>query len=245
VPFLPLVVTQFRLRGHVKDELQNEHKHEKRQRRALALQRPRTLHGEIILRVQHERRAEVAFLQDDQNIIEDERRGIRKIHVLRERGGKQSHACPQRAGEEEEETAQDDVRDLRFDRPLAVDLDRGEHEHEDAKRSEDAEHKRKPAGNRRADSLAEDVAGDARAGEIRLEIPRFHVVGERGRVGNRGKDRHREQDDVAAQCFQQQFAVIAVHDANLFHAKHGKRVRKRADTQAQRHADKCDQKRSP
>lgn len=98
VVLLPLVVTKLRLHGHIKDELQNEHEHEQRQRRALALERPRALHGEIILGVQHERRAEVTLLQDDQNIIEDERRGVRKVHILRERRAQEPHACPHGAG---------------------------------------------------------------------------------------------------------------------------------------------------
>ena len=165
---LTLVVAKLRLYGHVKDELQDEHEHEQRQRRALALERPRALHGEIVLRVQHERRAEITLLQDDQNVIEDERRGVRKVHVLRERRAKKPHACPHGAGQEEQEAAQDDVRDLRFDRPFAIDLDRGKHEHEDAECGENAKHERKPAGHRRADPLAEDVARDAGAGQIRL-----------------------------------------------------------------------------
>ena len=127
VVLLPLVVTKLRLHGHVKDELQDEHQHEKRQRRAFARKRPRALHGEIVLWVQHERRAEIALLQDDQNVVEDERRSVRKVYVLGQRRAKQPHACPHGAGQEEEETAQDDVGDLRFDRPFAVDLDRGEH----------------------------------------------------------------------------------------------------------------------
>lgn len=196
---LPLVVAQFRLHGHVKDELQDEHHHEKRQRRAFARKRPRALHGEIVLWVQHERRAEIALLQDDQNVVEDERRGVRKVYVLGQRRAKQPHACPHGAGQEEEETAQDDVRNLRFDRPFAVDLDRGEHEHEDPERRHDAEHEGETAGDRRADPLAEDVVRDAGAGEIRLQVAGLHVVGECGRVGDRGKDRHCKQNDIAAQ----------------------------------------------
>lgn len=114
-----------------------------------------------------------------------------------QRRAKQPHACPHGTGQEEEETAQDDVRDLRFDRVFAVDLDRGEHEHEDTERGEDAEHERETAGNSRADALAEDVARDARAGQIRLQVSRSHIVGERGRIGDGREDRHGEQDDVA------------------------------------------------
>ena len=241
VVLLPLVVPELCLHGHVKDELQNEHQHEKRQRRALALERPRALHGEIVLWVQHERLAEIPLLQDDQNVVEDERRSVRKVYVLGQRRAKQPHACPHGAGQKEQETAQDDIGDLRFDRPFAVDLDRGEHEHEDAERGEDAEHKRKPAGDRRADPLAEDVARDACPGQIWLEIAGFHVVGKRGRVGDRGKDWNGEQDDVAAQSIQQQLAVIAVHHHCVLHAEHGQRVRKRADQQAQNHAAVRDQ----
>mgnify|MGYP006916053660 CR=1 FL=1 len=165
---LPLVVAKFCLHGHIKDKLQDQRKHEKRQRRALALKRPRALHGQIVFRVQHEHRAEVTLLQDDQNVVEDERRSVRKVYVLGQRRAKQPHACPHGAGQEEEETAQDDVRDLRFDRVFAVDLHRREHEHENAERDENAEHQCKPARDRRADPFSEDVARDARARQIRL-----------------------------------------------------------------------------
>lgn len=203
------------------------------------------MHGEIILGVQHKRRTEITLLQDDQYVIEDERRSVRKVHVLGQRRAEKADACPHGAGEEEEETAQDDVRDFGFDRPFAVDLDRGEHEHEDAERGEDTEHKRKPAGDRRADPLAENVARDACAGQIQFQIARSDVVGERGRVRDRRKDRHRKQDDIAAQSVQQKLAVIAVHHADLLHAKYGKRVRKRANQKANHHAAERNQKRPP
>ncbi len=240
---MPLVVSQFRLRGHVKDKLQNDHEHQKRQRRALALQRPRTLHGEIILGVQHEGRAEIALLQDDQNIIEDERSGVRKVHVLGQRRGEQPHACPQRAGEEEQHKPQQDIRDQRLDRVFPVDLDRREHEEKHAERRHDTEHQRKPAGDRRADALAEDIARYACPRQVWFQVPGLDVVRERSRIRDRRKDRHGEQNDVARKRFLQQFAVIAIHYANLFHAEHGKRVRKRADQKANHHAAERDQKR--
>ncbi len=162
-----------------------------------------------------------------------------------QRRAQEAHACPHGARQEKQETTQDDVGDLRFDRPFAVDLDRGEHEHENTERGEDAEHERKPAGDRRADPLAEDIARDARAGEIRLQVAGLDVVGERGRVRDRCKDRHRKQDDIAAQSVQQKLAVIAVHHMPFLHAEHGKRVRKRADQKAQYHAAERDQKRPP
>ena len=107
-------------------------------------------------------------MQNDQNVIENERRSVREVHVLRERRRQKPNACPQRASKEEPEQPENDIWEQRFDRVFAVDLKRRKNEKEDPERGYDTEYQRKSAGGCRTNPLAEDIARNACPREVWL-----------------------------------------------------------------------------
>ena len=112
----------------LRDDIEAQHRADKQHRhgdpRAPATKRPCSRERKIILRVEHEDIARVPLLQDDQHIIEDERRGVRHVGVHGHGGEQHAEHCPKRARKSEDDDLANQLAQLRFNRRFAECLHR-------------------------------------------------------------------------------------------------------------------------
>ena len=200
--FSGVVVPQMILRDDIKPKHRSDQQHYHGDPRAPAAKRPSSRQREIVLRVEHEDIPRVPLLQDDQHVVEDERRGVGHVGVHGHRREQHAKHRPQCAREPEDDELANQLTLLRLDGRLA-ECFRWQHEkrHEDVP-GEYANRERQKAGDRAGQLLAEDVARHRRSWKKLFKVAALYIVHKSTGVGNRRQDRRGEEYRVAGDRFE-------------------------------------------
>ena len=200
-------------------------------------ERPRARERQVVLRVEHERAARVPLLDDDEHIVEDERRGVGHVGIHGHGGEQQPGHGKQRAKEPVQPDAPEQRPKLRVHGHAGERLDRDEHERDKDVAEHNAAHERQRARERAGELLAEDIARDAGAGEVRLQIAALHVVHECAGIRDGREQRGGKEHRAARERTEGHRPMLEQHRGGRLRLEQQQHLRKRAEEHAQ-HAPK-------
>ena len=172
------------LRNDVKPQHDGNQQRKDCNRRAPSAKGPFPGEGQVVLRVQHKNAAGVPLLQDNQHIIENERRGIGHVGVHGDGGEQHAQHGPERARQAEQAELAQKLRKLGLHRRAGEGLYRNDQQNHNDIAKENADCERQKAGNGAGQLLAPNIFCYGGSWQHLLEVSAFDVLNKSAGKGN-------------------------------------------------------------